>query len=75
MLASDIAANKALALPADDYFPLGDIDALAKAMAIKMANPLSEEQARAQRLQVEQAYSWPSVAQKTLQVYRSTLMN
>lgn len=75
VLASDIAANKALALPTDDYFPLGDIDALAKAMAIKIANPLSEEQARAQALQVEQAYSWPSVAQKTLQVYRSTLVN
>ncbi len=73
VLASDIVANKELGLPAEDYFPLGDIDALAKAMTAKLANPLSEEQARAQALQVEQAYSWPSVAQKTLQVYRSTL--
>ncbi len=73
VLASDIVANKELGLPADDYFPLGDTDALATGMSAKMANPLSEEQARAQMLQVEQAYSWPSVAQRTLQVYRSLL--
>lgn len=73
VLASDIAANKELGLPADDYFPLGDVDALATAMAAKMAHPPSEEQARARMREVEQAYSWASVAQKTLQVYRGLL--
>lgn len=74
VLASDIAANRELGLPAEDYFPLGDIDALARGMSAKMAHPLSEEQARARVLEVEQAYSWASVAQKTLQVYRSLLV-
>lgn len=73
VLASDIAANKEIDLPAEDYFPLGDIDALARAIATKMANPLSEERIRAQRLHVEQTYSWPGVAQQTLQVYRASL--
>lgn len=73
VLASDIPANKELGLPADDYFPLGNIDALAAALAAKMKNPLSEEQARAQMRHVELAYSWPSVAEKTLEVYRSLL--
>ncbi|WP_184261605.1 glycosyltransferase family 4 protein [Rhodopseudomonas rhenobacensis] len=73
VLASDIVANRELGLPADDYFPLGDIDALATAMAHKLANPLSAEQVRAQVAQVEHAYSWSGVAQKTEDVYRDLL--
>lgn len=73
VLASDIVANKELGLPAADYFPLGDIDALARGMATKLENPPGDEAAHEQRLHVEQAYSWPSVAEKTLQVYRSLL--
>ncbi len=73
VLASDIVANRELDLPAGDYFPLGDVDALARGMAAKLAKPLSDEASRAQRLRVEQAYSWQGVAEKTLQVYRSSL--
>jgi len=73
VLASDIVANRELGLPADDYFPLGDTDALATAMATKLANPLSAEQVRAQIRHVELAYSWSGVAQKTLEVYRDLL--
>ena len=73
VIASDIVANRELDLPAGDYFPLGDVDALARGMAAKLAKPLSDEASRAQRLRVEQAYSWQGVAEKTLQVYRSSL--
>lgn len=73
VLASNIAANRELGLPPEDYFPLGDVDALAAAMMAKIANPLSEEQARSQIKRVELAYSWPNVAQKTLEVYHALL--
>ncbi|HXV31691.1 MAG TPA: glycosyltransferase family 4 protein [Sinorhizobium sp.] len=69
VLASDIVANCELGLPAEDYFPLGDIDALAAAIAGKLANPPSEEEVLAQMAEVESSYSWASVAQKTLAVY------
>lgn len=69
VLASDIVANRELGLPAEDYFPLGDIDALAVAIARKLANPPGEDAAFAQMARVEAAYSWTSVAQKTLAVY------
>ncbi|WEJ39431.1 glycosyltransferase family 4 protein (plasmid) [Sinorhizobium sp. C101] len=39
VLASDIVANRQLGLPADDYFPLGNVDALSSAIAKKIANP------------------------------------
>ncbi len=73
VLASDIVANKELGLPASDYFPLGDIDGLVRGMAAKLAHPPSDETAHEQKLRVQQDYSWPSVAEKTLQVYGSLL--
>ncbi|TCN33282.1 glycosyltransferase family 4 protein [Sinorhizobium americanum] len=71
VLASDIVANRELALATDDYFPLGDIDALAAAIARKIANPPSDDAVSAQIAHVESAHSWASVAQKTLAVYRA----
>ncbi|WP_033057040.1 glycosyltransferase family 4 protein [Sinorhizobium arboris] len=71
VLASDIVANRQLGLPAGDYFPLGNIDALASAIAEKIASPPDEQEALAQTARVEAAYSWSSVALKTLEVYRA----
>ncbi|MQW90470.1 glycosyltransferase [Sinorhizobium saheli] len=69
VLASDIVANRGLGLPEDDYFPLGDIEALAAAIAGKLANPPGREQVLTQIEKVEAAYSWSGVALKTLAVY------
>ncbi|WP_322886901.1 glycosyltransferase family 4 protein (plasmid) [Sinorhizobium medicae] len=71
VLASDIVANRQLDLPAGDYFPLGDIDALASAISEKTATSLDEQEVLAQTERVESAYSWSSVALKTLDVYRA----
>ncbi|PDT83171.1 glycosyltransferase family 4 protein [Sinorhizobium sp. BJ1] len=71
VLASDIVANRELGLPAADYFPLGDIDALAAAIARKIANPPSDDEVRSQMAHVESTHSWASVAQKTLAIYRA----
>lgn len=49
VLASDIVANRQLGLPAGDYFPLGNVDALSSAIAEKIANPRRTRGARADR--------------------------
>ena len=71
VLASDIVANRELGLTDDDYFPLGDIDALAAAIARKIENPPSDHEVRSQIAHVEATHSWAGVAQKTLAVYRT----
>jgi glycosyltransferase involved in cell wall biosynthesis len=71
VLASDIVANRELGLSTDDYFPLGDIDALAIAIARKIENPPTDDQVRSQMAHVASTHSWASVAQKTLAVYRT----
>lgn len=73
VLASDIAANRELDLPEADYFPLGDVDRLAAAIARKLAAPFSQSEKRAQSARVEGAYSWSSVVTKTLQIYQRAL--
>jgi glycosyltransferase involved in cell wall biosynthesis len=73
VLASDIVANKELDLPEDDYFPLGDVDALADALAAKLADLPSEEAMREQAAAVGCAYSWASIADRTAALYRRAL--
>lgn len=73
VLASDIVANKELGLPAGDYFPLGDLEALAAAMARKIADLPDEATMRRKADEVLDAYSWASVARRTEAVYRSLL--
>jgi len=71
-LASDIAANRALALGAENYFPLGQVDALADAMKSKLASPDSARQERAE--QVRQAFGWSPIVDHTIAVYESALL-
>lgn len=73
VLASDIPANLELNLPPTDYFPLGDIDALATAIQRKLAAPLSAIEAVAQIERVRRDYAWDSVADRTAMVYRDVL--
>jgi glycosyltransferase involved in cell wall biosynthesis len=73
VLASDIVANKELDLPGESYFPLGDIDALALAMARKFAAMPSEDEMRRSAVEAANTYSWSSVAGRTDSVYRTVL--
>lgn len=72
VLASDIVANRQLLLAPDDYFPLGNIEALAAAMTVKLANPSGPKQVRAP-IQHEANYGWHKVAQETIVVYRGVI--
>ncbi len=73
VLASDIVANQELELAPDEYFPLGDIDALASGIVDKLAAPLSDEEVRERAAHAEAAYSWTNVAQRTAAVYSALL--
>lgn len=75
VLASDIVANRELDLAPDEYFPLGDIDALASGIAAKLATPLNDDEVRERAAHAEATYSWAHVAQKTAAVYSALLAN
>ena len=70
VLASNITANLEVGLPEGDYFPLGDTQALAKQMAVKLDQPLSSKQAEEQSAEVAATYGWSGIADQTLAVYQ-----
>lgn len=73
VIASDIPANVEVGLPAEQYFPLGDVEALAsrlRAAAARSADP----DAIAQRRQwVAEHYDWHAIARATMEVYRGVV--
>jgi len=73
VLASDIDANLELNLPADDYFAMGDVDALAAALERKLSVPFREDMMSEIMQRIESDYSWKRIAERTAAVYRSVL--
>jgi glycosyltransferase involved in cell wall biosynthesis len=73
VLASDIVAHRDLCLAADDYFPLGDIDALAASMRRRLAHAPSPAEAAAQIARVRAEHSWERSAALTAAIYRDVL--
>jgi glycosyltransferase involved in cell wall biosynthesis len=73
VLASDIPANHEVDLPSDDYFPTGDIDALAAGLRRKMDAPYEPERALNRIRTIEQTYAWPSISRDTIDVYRQAM--
>jgi len=69
VLASDISPNLALRLPPDDYFPLGDVEALAAAMREKLLNPPDPAAVAARIIETETSYGWGPVVEATIAVY------
>lgn len=69
VLASDISPNLALGLPAEDYFPLGDVGRLAEAMRAKLLDPPSPEIMAARIAETAQIYGWGPVVEATAEVY------
>ena len=73
VLASDIPANLEVGLPAEHYFPLGDVSALAQ-MLRKFSTARFDEQWRTEvRNWVKQRYNWDRIAKQTLGVYASMI--
>ena len=70
VLASNITANLEVGLPEGGYFPLGNTQALAMQMAVKLDQPLSSKQAEEQSAEVAATYGWSGIADQTLAVYQ-----
>jgi glycosyltransferase involved in cell wall biosynthesis len=73
VLASDIPANLEVFLPSEQYFPLGNIEALAKCIIFFSANNLNQVARENIRLWVSQRYNWNDIAYKTFGVYNNCL--
>lgn len=69
-LASDIDGNRAVELPANAYFPVGDLAALTLCMRRYALAPPSAEELEALRERIIQRHEWSSIAAQTLEVYR-----
>lgn len=63
VVASDIPANRLDELRPDDFFPCGDIDALADKISLRLANPK-------RRSYDLSRYNWDNIARQTLEVYK-----
>lgn len=74
VVASDIDANKAVGLSPSCYFPLGDVDELARMCRnALLCQPTKADRAR--RIEwVRERYDWSNVAASTFAVYRRVLV-
>lgn len=73
VLASDIPANLEIGLPAEHYFPLGDIPVLAESLnrfARSGTDPIVRE---SRREWVRDKYDWENIADATLNVYKDAI--
>lgn len=73
VVASDIPANLEVGLPAEHYYPLGDIDTLATRLDEFAARPLNRETREARRAWVSERFDWWDIAHRTIAVYRSAV--
>lgn len=73
VLASDIPANLEVGLPAESYFPLGNIEALADRIARLTRQNQSMATRENIRAWVSRNYNWRDIAEKTLALYISCL--
>jgi len=71
-LASDIDANLALEIGAEDYFPLGEVAALADAMKRKLAAP-DITRSRERAVQIQNSFGWSPIVERTIEIYESAL--
>lgn len=70
VLVSDIPANLEVALEKDDYFKVGDITALTKALERKLNNT---SPSRNFEPKIKEHYNWDTIAEQTYQVYKSII--
>ena len=69
VLASDIPANLEVGLSPDQYFPLGNIEALAKSITRLSQAQLDMKARETIRAWVTQRYDWYAIAKKTMALY------
>lgn len=72
VIASDIRANLDVKCSEIDYFPMGDVDALAQRLWRHANAEMREDRAGRIRDFVRRKYDWTSIAEETNRVYMST---
>jgi glycosyltransferase involved in cell wall biosynthesis len=70
VLVSNIPANTEVNLDAEDYFEMGNVEALASKLKLKVAHPISEHHRQHTRNWVSASYNWEVVANQTVAVYK-----
>jgi len=73
VLVSDIAPNKEIPLPADRYFPVGNIEILSEQIAILFAKGISEEEKITQKDLLNRDYNWELIAESTYELYKEVV--
>ncbi len=73
VLASDIPANLEVGLAPAQYFPLGDVDALAGKLRAVGAGEIAFDSPEAVRADIARRYDWERIAHMTLAVYREVM--
>ena len=73
VIASDIPANIEVGLPAEHYFPLGDVDALAKCLVCKGSHAMDNSERQRLRIWVAERYNWLEISNQTLEVYLTAI--
>jgi glycosyltransferase involved in cell wall biosynthesis len=73
VLASDIPANVEIGLPSEQYFPLGNIDALADRIRRSSIEGVPTDTRENCRIWVAKSYDWRDIAKKTLSIYTDCL--
>lgn len=71
VVASNIPANLEVGLPDDNYFPLGNVRALAAKIKETTGQSLLPEVREACRRHIAQCYNWRDIAAQTFDVYRA----
>jgi len=72
VIGSNIPANHEIELPAECYFEIGEIDAMAKALSSVPAN-VPRQTWDALRKRVHAEYEWPRIADQTVRLYHDSL--
>jgi len=73
VVASDIPANLEVGLPAEHYYPLGDVDALATRLGEFAARPMNSETRESRRTWVSERFDWRDIARRTMAVYQTVV--
>jgi glycosyltransferase involved in cell wall biosynthesis len=72
-IASDIPANRCVALPEENYFQAGNIDKLSEKIIEFSGRTLAAAERSAQEKLLREKYSWSQIAVETLDVYKDCM--
>lgn len=73
VLVSDIPANKEVDLPKERFYKCGDTAELCNKLETLLEKPLTADEQRSTREQIEQKYNWDQIADETIAVYQKAL--